>query len=93
MSLVQRAYDDVYDGIIGVYSSNVGPAYGGSGTGATNGRPQVPAAGFTRDVCTGQTAGVTDWRINEIGQAVDPLPTVFADREQAEAGGTHELRR
>ena len=70
------AYDDVYDGIIGVYGSGGGPAYGGSGSrsayAATPGRLQQPSAGVTRDVCSGQTAGVTDWRINEIAQAVEP---------------------
>ena len=48
------AYNDVYNGIIGVYGSGKGPAHGGSGTGsayaATTGRPQVPTAGLARDV-------------------------------------------
>ena len=70
------AYNDVYDGIIGVYGFSTGPAYVGSGTGsayvATPGQPQQPSAAVTSYVCTGQTAGVTDWRINEIAQIVEP---------------------
>ena len=70
------AYDDVYDGILGVYGSSTSPAYVGSGTGsayiATPGQPQQPSAGVASHVCTDQTAGVTDWRINEIAQTVEP---------------------
>jgi LTXXQ motif family protein len=70
------AYDDVYEGIIGVYGSALGPAYAGSGTGsgyaATTGRPQQPSSGIASHVCTGETAGVTDWRINDIAQTVEP---------------------
>jgi hypothetical protein len=66
------AYDDVYDGVIGV-----GPAYVRSGTGSAyvTGRPQQPSAAVASHVCTGETAGVTDWRINEIARAVEPDDT------------------
>jgi hypothetical protein len=71
-----NAYDDVYDGIIGVYGSGIDAGYAGSRAGtayaATTGRPQQPSAGVARHVCTGQTAGVTDWRIDEIAQTVEP---------------------
>jgi LTXXQ motif family protein len=63
------AYDDVYDGITGIYGSGIAPGYAGSGTGpAYVGRPGVEVSS---SLCAGQTTGVTDWRINEI-QIVEP---------------------
>ena len=66
------AYDDVYDGITGVYGSGIA----GSGTGpasvGTSGSPQPPSAEVSNGLCADQTAGVTDWRINEIAQIVEP---------------------
>src|SRR6516164_4424414 len=56
------AYDDVYDGITGVYESGVGPGYVASDS----------SAALTSGLCAGQTASVTDWRINEIAQIVEP---------------------
>ena len=56
------AYDDVYDGITGVYESGVGPGYAASDS----------SAELTSGLCADQTAGVTDWRINEIAQIVEP---------------------
>jgi LTXXQ motif family protein len=50
------AYDDVYNGVIG-YGAGIGPS-AGSGTGS----------GY---VCTGQTEGVTDWRIDDIAKTVE----------------------
>jgi hypothetical protein len=52
--------------ITGVYGSGIapgGPAYVGN-----NGRLQPPSAEVSSGLCAGQTAGVTDWRINEIAQ-------------------------
>src|SRR6516225_1457087 len=70
------AYDDVYDGITGVYGAGIAPGYAGSGTGpayvGTSGRLQPPSAEVSSGLCVGQTAGVTDWRINEIAQLVEP---------------------
>jgi len=64
------AYDDVYDGITGVSGSGIAPGYAESGTGpAYVGRP---GAEVSSSLCAGQTAGVTDWRINEIAQLVEP---------------------
>jgi hypothetical protein len=64
------AYDDVYDGITGIYGSGIAPGYAGSGTGpAYVGRP---GAEVSSSLCAGQTTGVTDWRINEIAQLVEP---------------------
>src|SRR5262245_44500785 len=56
------AYDDVYDGITGVYQSGVVPGYAASDS----------SAELTGGLCAGQTAGVTDGRINEIAQIVEP---------------------
>jgi hypothetical protein len=64
------AYDDVYDGITGVYGSGIAPGYAGSGTGPAYVGP--PSAEVSSGLCVGQTAGVTDWRINEIAQIVEP---------------------
>src|SRR5262249_37181129 len=61
------AYDDVYDGITGVYRSGIAPGYAGSP--AYVGRP---GAEVSSGLCAGQTAGVTNWRINEIAQLVEP---------------------
>jgi LTXXQ motif family protein len=62
------AYDDVYDGITGVYGWGIAPGYAGLGSG----RLQPPGAEVSSGLCGGQTAGVTDWRINEIAQIVEP---------------------
>src|SRR5262249_27926403 len=70
------AYDDIYEGITGVYGSRVAPGYGGSGTGpayvGTSGRLQPSSAEISNGLCAGQTAGVTDWRVNAISQIVEP---------------------
>src|SRR5262249_25852978 len=61
------AYDDVYYGITGVDGSGMSPAYVGTG-----GRLQPSSAEVSSSLCAGQTAGVTDWRVNEIAQIVEP---------------------
>jgi hypothetical protein len=73
------AYDDVYAGMFGPYATG----YGG-GSYRVAGRPQGPgvyargggerAAGVpvAADLCTGQTAGLTDWPIERIAQTVEP---------------------
>jgi hypothetical protein len=62
------AYDDVYDGMFGLYDSGIRAAY------AATGRPLPPSGGriLGGTICSGQTAGVTDWQIDQIAQAVDP---------------------
>ena len=69
------AYDDVYDGITGVYGWGIAPGYAGLGSG----RLQPPGAEVSSGLCGGQTAGVTDWRINEIAQIVEPDEAQRAD--------------
>jgi LTXXQ motif family protein len=68
------AYDDVYGGITELYGSRIGPAYVG----------QPPSAEVSSSLCAGQTAGVTDWRINEIAQIVEP--------DEAQRAGLEELK-
>jgi hypothetical protein len=70
------AYYDVYDGLTGGYGSGIAPGYAGSRTGpasvGTSGRLRPPSAEVSNGLCADQTAGVTDWRINEIAQIVEP---------------------
>jgi hypothetical protein len=69
------AYDDLYDGMFGLYEPPVGAAYAATGTYAATGRQAPSSGGRAVDrsiICSGQTAGVTDWRIDEIAQAVEP---------------------
>ena len=61
------AYDDVYAGITG-YAGGIGPAW----PAAAPRREQPGAGGTLAHICTGDTAGVTDWSIEEIAQAIAP---------------------
>ena len=74
------AFDDVYEGITGVYGAGIAPGYDGSSTG----RLQPPSTEVSSGLCGGQTAGVTDWRINEIAQIVEP--------DEAQRAGLEELK-
>ena len=77
------AYDDVYAGMFGPYALG----YGGGGSYRVAGRSQgsgayaaAPGGGraagpVAADVCTGQTAGLTDWPIDRIAQTVEPDDT------------------
>jgi hypothetical protein len=64
------AYDDVYEGMFGRYAYGSGSAY------ASVQQPRAAGAGGAAvrpaDLCTGQTAGLTDWPIERIEQAVEP---------------------
>jgi len=72
------AYDDVYDGMFGRYAYG----YGGGGGYAATGKPQGTGGARPRggeqqrtvgaDLCSGQTAGLTDWPIEQIAQTVEP---------------------
>jgi len=80
------AYDDFYDGMFGAYAQGyggtyaaVGPpeSYGGrrsagghGGRGSTGGSAGGRSVGA--DLCSGQTAGLTDWPIERIAQTVEP---------------------
>src|SRR5215472_4843168 len=95
------AYDDFYDGMFGAYAAGyggtyaaVGPpeSYGGrrsarsySGRGSSGGR-SVGA-----DLCSGQTAGLTDWPIERIAQTVEPNDAERAVLDELKAATAQAL--
>jgi ABC-type transporter MlaC component len=69
------AYNNLYEDIFGTYAYGGGTAYAayGGGTGyAAVGRPQAGGDRRAIDVCSAQAAGLTDWPIDAIAQAVGP---------------------
>jgi histone H3/H4 len=76
------AYDDVYEGIFGAYALGYGDTYAASGYGGGYARAGYARGGYARgsaggrsveaDLCSGQTAGLTDWPIERIAQTVEP---------------------
>jgi hypothetical protein len=62
------AYDDVYGGITGVYQAGFGPGYAPSGSESA----EQSGAELSSSVCADQTKDVTDWRIDQIAQVVEP---------------------
>jgi hypothetical protein len=60
------AYDDLYVGIFGPYAPEVGGVVGKPPRGA------AAAASVAVDICGGGVAGLTDWPIDRIAQAVSP---------------------
>jgi hypothetical protein len=80
------AYDDVYDGMFGPYGQR-NYARGSGGTYAAVGRPQVSGSGRTvsAEICTGQTAGLTDFPIERIAQTVEPNDAQRAALEDLKA--------
>jgi histone H3/H4 len=80
------AYDDVYEGMFGAYALGYGGTYasvgppsgygggyprGGQARGAYA-RGSAGARSVEADLCSGQTAGLTDWPIERIAQTVEP---------------------
>ena len=73
------AYDDVYEGMFGAYAQGYGGTYASVGRPqgsryAAVGRPPDSRGGRSvgADLCSGQTAGLTDWPIERIAQTVEP---------------------
>ena len=80
------AYDDFYDGMFGAYALGYGGTYASvgppSGYGGGYARDGYARRGYARgsaggrsveaDLCSGQTAGLTDWPIEQIAQTVEP---------------------
>ncbi len=66
------AYDDVYEGMFGRYAYGFGGRYaaveGRYAAGRSSGGGRTAGA----DLCSGQTAGLTDWPIEQIAQTVGP---------------------
>jgi hypothetical protein len=79
------AYDDVYEGMFGAYAQGYGGVYAQDYGERTYGRRRdktyaavegAQGSGRARsvgvDLCSGQTAGLTDWPIERIAQTVEP---------------------
>jgi LTXXQ motif family protein len=76
------AYDDFYDGMFGVYAEGYGGTYAAVGppesyggrrsASAHGGRGSAGGRIVGADLCSGQTAGLTDWPIERIAQTVEP---------------------
>jgi ABC-type transporter MlaC component len=81
------AYDDVYEGMFGAYAFGYGGTYasvgsaegqgggyarGGSARGRAAARGNAGGRSVEADLCSGQTAGLTDWPIERISQTVEP---------------------
>jgi hypothetical protein len=83
------AYDDVYEGMFGQYAYGYSPAYAAVGRppGSVRGRPGPVSA----DVCSGQTAGLTDWPIERIAQTVEPDATQRAALDELRAATARAL--
>jgi hypothetical protein len=96
------AYDDVYSGMFGAYAMGYGEDSGGSRY-ATAGRPQgsgSPRPSGERsstggpvgtDLCSGQTAGLTDWPIERIAQTVEPNAAQRAALDELKAATASSL--
>jgi LTXXQ motif family protein len=83
------AYDDVYDGMFGSYARGYGGTYARSydGSQARAGRRQRDIGtgrSISADLCSGQTAGLTDWPVERIAQTIEP--------NDAQRAGLDELR-
>jgi LTXXQ motif family protein len=76
------AYDDFYDGMFGAYAEGYGGTYAAVGppesyggrrsASAHGGRGSAAGRSVGADLCSGQTAGLTDWPIERIAQTVEP---------------------
>jgi hypothetical protein len=62
------AYDDLYEGAFGRYAQGYGGTYATVGRSSKSGGARAIGA----DLCSGQTAGLTDWPIERIAQVVEP---------------------
>jgi len=81
------AYEDFYDGMFGAYALDYGDTYASVGPTGGQGGGYARRGGSSRtayargsagggsveaDLCSGQTAGLTDWPTERIAQTVDP---------------------
>jgi LTXXQ motif family protein len=81
------AYDDFYDGMFGAYALGYGGTYASVGPPDRGGyarrgasrdayaRGSARGRSVEADLCSGQTAGLTDWPIERIAQTVEPNDT------------------
>jgi len=81
------AYDDLYEGAFGRYAEGYGGTYAAVG--------RTPKSGSARavgtDLCTGQTAGLTDWPIERIAQTVAPDDTQRAALDELKVATAQAL--
>jgi LTXXQ motif family protein len=84
-----NAYDDVYEGMFGRYAYRSGGAYAAVGRGGS-GRPPA-SRGVGADLCSGQTAGLTDWPIEQIAQTVAPDDNQRATLDELKAATAQSL--
>jgi LTXXQ motif family protein len=82
------AYDEVYDGMFGRYAYRSSGAYAAVGGGG--GRPPA-SRGVGADLCSGQSAGLTDWPIEQIAQTVQPDDTQRATLDELKAAAAQAL--
>jgi LTXXQ motif family protein len=92
------AYDDVYAGLFGRYAYGAGDrGYPAAGYPAAGGHyamaPRSARGGRTvaADVCGGETAGLTDWPIEQIAQTVGPDDAQRAALDELKSATTAAL--
>ena len=81
------AYDDLYEGAFGRYAEGYGGTYAAVGRTPKSGRARAVGT----DLCTGQTAGLTDWPIERIGQTVGPDDTQRAALDELKVATAQAL--
>src|SRR6516165_5156062 len=99
------AYDDFYDGMFGAYAEGYGGTYaaveppesydggyarGRQGRGAAV-RGVAGGRSVGADLCSGQTAGLTDWPIERIAQTVEPNDAQRAVLDELKAATAQAL--
>jgi hypothetical protein len=85
-------YDDVYEGIFGRYAYTGGTAYAstrryGNGPFGNGSSGAATAA----DICSGRSAGLTEWPIERIAQAVEPDDAQRGALDELKAAATNAL--
>jgi uncharacterized protein YicC (UPF0701 family) len=100
------AYDDFYDGMFGAYAEGYGGTYaavgppsgydggyarGRQGRSGAAGRSVAGGRSVGADLCSGQTAGLTDWPIERIAQTVEPNDTQRAMLDELKAATAQAL--
>src|SRR5215467_99122 len=100
------AYDDFYDGMFGAYAEGYGGTYaavgppngydggyarGRQGRGGAAVRGVAGGRSVGADLCSGQTAGLTDWPIERIAQAVEPNDAQRAVLDELKAATAQAL--
>ena len=96
------AYDDFYDGMFGAYAQGYGGTYAAVGppesyrgrrssAGGYGGRGSTGGRSVGADLCSGSTAGLTDWPIERIAQTVEPNDAQRAVLDELKAATAQAL--